>query len=135
MLIVSLRFKYTELQTAITREESTMNEKLVVVWTSGDKDVAKNMVFMYTLNAKKRGWFEDVTFIVWGPSSKLLSDDAELQGTVKEMIDEGVKIEACLRCAENYGVVERLKDLGIDVKLMGEPLSKYLKEERKVITF
>jgi len=112
-----------------------MNEKLVVVWTSGDKEVAKNMVFMYTLNAKKKGWFEDVTFIVWGPSSKLLSDDAKLQETVKEMIDEGVKLEACLRCAENYGVVERLKDLGIDVKLMGEPLSNYLKEDRKVITF
>lgn len=112
-----------------------MNEKLVVVWTSGDKEVAKNMVFMYTLNAKKRGWFEDVTFIVWGPSSKLLSDDTELQGTVKEMLDEGVRLEACLRCAENYGVVEKLKTLGIDVKLMGQPLSDYLKEDRKVITF
>jgi hypothetical protein len=112
-----------------------MSEKLVVVWTSGDKDVAKNMVFMYTLNAKKKGWFEDVTFIVWGPSSKLLSEDTELQGTVKEMIEEGVRVEACLRCAENYGVVEDLKNLGIEVKLMGEPLSNYLKEDRKVITF
>jgi len=135
MLIVSLGFKYNKLQTAITREESTMNEKLVVVWTSGDKDVAKNMVFMYTLNAKKRGWFEDVTFIVWGPSSKLLSEDAELQETLREMLDAGVKLEACLRCAENYGVVEDLKILGIDVKLMGQPLSEYLKEDRKVITF
>ena len=112
-----------------------MNEKLVVVWTSGDKDVAKNMVFMYTLNAKKRGWFEDVTFIVWGPSSKLLSEDAELQESLREMRDEGVSLEACLRCAENYGVVEDLKNLGIDVKLMGQPLSEYLKEDRKVITF
>jgi len=112
-----------------------MNEKLVVVWTSGDKDVAKNMVFMYTLNAKKRGWFEDVTFIVWGPSSKLLSEDAELQETLREMLDAGVKLEACLRCAENYGVVEDLKILGIDVILMGQPLSEYLKEDRKVITF
>ena len=41
-----------------------MHEKLVVGWTSEDKVVTKNMVFMYTLNAKKRGWFEDVTFIV-----------------------------------------------------------------------
>ena len=112
-----------------------MSEKLVVVWTSGDKGVAENMVFMYTLNAKKRGWFEEMTFVVWGPSSKLLSEDADLQGTLKEMIDEGVKLEACLRCAENYGVVEKLKNLGIDVKLMGELLSNYLKEDRKVITF
>lgn len=112
-----------------------MDEKLVVVWTTGDKEVAENMVFMYVLNAKKKGWFKDVTFIVWGPSSKLLCDDAELQGTVKEMIDEGVIVEACQRCAENYGVVEELKELGIDVKFMGEPLSNYLKEDRKVLTF
>lgn len=112
-----------------------MNDKLVVVWTSGDKEVAKNMVFMYSLNAKKRGWFEDVTFIVWGPSSNLLSNDEELQEALKGMIDEGVKVEACLRCAENYGVVEALKGLGIDVKLMGEPLSNYLKEDHRVLTF
>ncbi|KXS47386.1 MAG: hypothetical protein AWL62_2688, partial [Halanaerobium sp. T82-1] len=30
---------------------------LVVLWTSGDKEVAKKMVFMYTLNAKTRGWW------------------------------------------------------------------------------
>ncbi len=27
-------------------------DKLVVVWTSGDKEVALKMVFMYTFNAK-----------------------------------------------------------------------------------
>lgn len=112
-----------------------MKEKLVVVWSSGDKEVAVNMAFMYTLNAKKKGWFEDITFIVWGPSSKLLSDDVELQESLKEMREEGVRLEACLRCAENYGVVEKLKNLGIDVKLMGHLLSEYLKENRKVITF
>lgn len=90
---------------------------------------------MYVLNAKKKEWFKDVTFIVWGPSSELLSDDADLQGNVKEMIDEGVIVEACQRCAENYGVVEKLKALDIDVKFMGEPLSRYLKEDHKVITF
>lgn len=128
-------FKYSDFQTGNVREKRKLSQQLVVVWTSGDKEVAKNMVFMYTLNAKKRGWFEEVTFIVWGPSSKLLSEDTELQGTVKEMIEEGVRLEACLRCAENYGVVEKLKNLDIEVKLMGEPLSNYLKEDRKVITF
>ncbi|SRR6056297_2904880 len=112
-----------------------MSDSLVVVWTSGDREVAKNMVFMYTLNAKKRGWFDEVTFIVWGPSDELLLQDHELQSTVKEMIAEGIKVEACLRCAENYGAVEELEALGIEVKLMGIPLSDYLKEGRKVLTF
>lgn len=44
-------------------------------------------------------------------------------------------MEACLRCAENYNAVEPLTQLGIDVKLMGIPLSDYLKEGRKVLTF
>ncbi|MFO7850331.1 MAG: DsrE family protein [Spirochaetia bacterium] len=112
-----------------------MNDKLVVVWTSGDKEVAENMVFMYTLNAKKKEWFKDVTFIVWGPSTKLLAEDEELQKSLKEMTDEGITIEACLRCAENYKVVPELEKMGVDVKLMGNILSTYLKEDRKVITF
>jgi hypothetical protein len=47
-------------------EERTIapSDKLVVLWTSGDRDVAMNMVFMYTLNAKLAGWWPDVTFIV-----------------------------------------------------------------------
>ncbi len=112
-----------------------MAEKLVVVWTSGDPEVAENMVFMYTLNAKRRGWFEEVTLIVWGPSTELLSRDQVLQRQVEEMRSEGVQLEACLRCAENYGVVEKLQELGIEVKLMGMPLSEYLKEGHRVLTF
>ncbi|WP_197092805.1 hypothetical protein [Labilibaculum euxinus] len=54
-------------------------QKLAVVWTSGDRDVALKMVFMYTYNAKKMGWWDEINLIVWGPSSKLLCEDAELQ--------------------------------------------------------
>ena len=35
-------------------------ELLAVDWTSGDPEVARTMVFRYTLNAKKRGWFDEV---------------------------------------------------------------------------
>ncbi|MGM0431302.1 MAG: DsrE family protein [Spirochaetota bacterium] len=111
-----------------------MSEKLVVLWTSGDREVAQHMVFMYTLNAKKRQWFDEVTLIVWGPSDKLLAEDAELQAGIRNMLDAGVRIECCLRCAENYGVVETLENLGIEVKLMGEPLSEYLKKGYRVLS-
>lgn len=111
-----------------------MAEKLVVLWTSGDPEVAEHMAFMYTLNAMKRGWFQDVTFVVWGPSAALLARDEELRRSIGEMKHEGVRLEACLRCAENYGVVEKLEELGIDVRLMGVPLSDYLKEGRRVLT-
>ncbi len=104
------------------------SNKLAVLWTSGDPDVAEKMGFMYTYNAKKQGWFDDVVLIVWGPSAKLLTENKMLQDYVKEMQKIGVKVEACTACAQMYGVNQQLIDMGIDVKGMGIPLSNYLKE-------
>lgn len=110
-------------------------DKLVVLWTSGDRDAAMNMVFMYTLNAKLSGWWQDITFIVWGPSAKLLSEDAELQSELGKMKEAGIVLEACIACAERYGVTGKLRELGVDVKGMGKPLTEYLKEGRRILTF
>ena len=110
-------------------------EKLVIVWTSGDRDVALKMVYMYTYNAKKYGWWKDITFIIWGPSSKLLSTDKELQDYLKKMKDEGIILKACKACADQYEVSDKLTELGVTVKYMGVELSDFLKEGRHVITF
>jgi len=109
--------------------------RLAVVWTSGDPEVAKRVCFMYTLNAKKQKWFDEVTLIVWGPSAKLLSENKDLQSEVKAMQDAGVKVQACLACADSYGVTEPLRRLGIDVRYMGKPLTDMLKQGWKVLTF
>jgi len=119
-------------------EAQTMSEpdKLMVVWTSGDRDVAIKMVFMYAYNAKKNGWWDEVTLVVWGPSSKLLSTDTELQEYIAKMKDEGVILEACKACADMYGVSDKLGAMGIDVKYMGQPLTDALKAPGwKVVTF
>ena len=109
--------------------------RLVVIWTSGDREVALKCAFMYTINAKMHSWFDDVCLVVWGPSAKLLSEDAELQEYIGRMAQVGVTIEACKACTDQYGVSEKLSALGCDVKYMGEPLTGYLQEERKVLTF
>jgi len=116
-------------------EEAKAPSRLCVVWSSGDPGVAKSVCFMYAHNAKRRAWFDEVHLIVWGPSDKLLVENKELQDEVKAMQKSGVVVEACLACAKKYGVVDALKDLGIDVKLMGEPLSQRLKSDWKVLTF
>ena len=112
---------------------SSEKKSLVVLWTSGDREVALKMVFMYTLNAKLKGWWEEVILIVWGPSAKLLSQDQELQGKIEQMKEAGVALEACKACADMYGVAPDLDALGIEVKYMGVPLSDYLKEDRAVL--
>lgn len=116
-------------------ETTNGKDKLVVLWTSGDRDVALKMVFMYTLNGKMRGWWDEISLVIWGPSSKLLSTDIELQDYIKKIIEEGVGVTACKACADSYGVASELENLGIDVKYMGEPLTNYLKSDWKTITF
>ena len=73
--------------------------------------------------------------MVWGPSAKLLAENEELQNDVKTMQKTGVVVEACVTCANNYGVADALKALDIDVKPMGAPLSDRLKGSWKVLTF
>ncbi len=112
-----------------------VKDSLVVVWSSGDRDVAEKMVFMYTLNSKLRQWWKEVTLIIWGPSAKLISEDIELQDYLKKLKDAGVRLEACITCADMYRVSKKLTTLGVDVKPMGLPLTEYLKEGSAVITF
>jgi len=121
------------LSQTVTQEQTT--DKLVVLWTSDDPYVAERVAFMYTHNAKKNGWFKQVTLIVWGPSAKLISENLKLQEEVKSMQKDGVVVEACIACANAYGVTEDLRKLGYDVKGMGKPLTDYLKSGAKVLTF
>ena len=123
-----------EMETAEGVKDNT-SDKLIVLWTSGDRDVALKMVFMYTYNAKKLKWWEDITFIVWGPSSKLLSEDKEVQAYMGKMIEEGVVVKACKACADQYGVSDKMESLGIEVKYMGEELTTYIKNRNHVVTF
>ena len=109
--------------------------RLAVLWTSGDPEVATKVAFMYTLSAKSQGWFDEVTLIIWGPSSKLLSENAELQVEVAAMATAGVEVVACKACADSYGVSEVLEGMGIEVKFMGQPLTEMLKGDWEVITF
>jgi hypothetical protein len=109
--------------------------QLLVLWTSGDREVALNMVFMYTFNAKKYGWWDTIRFIVWGPSSRLLSEDEELQGEIQKMKDVGIELYACKACSDNYGVSDKLKELEIDVKYIGKDFTSMLKQGWVCLTF
>ncbi len=117
------------------KKEGPEPSRLCVVWSSGDPGVAKNVCFMYTLNAKKVKWFDTVHLVVWGPSAKLLIESEDLQAEMKAMQKAGVKTEACLACAKRYGVDDDLRKMGIDVAYMGKPLSDRLKGDWLVIVF
>jgi len=114
--------------------EISANEKMVILWTSGDREVALKMVFMYTFNAQKRQWWKDITLVVWGPSAKLLTEDKELQDYMKQIMESGVTVKACKGCSDQYGISDQLEELGITVLYIGKELSDYVKEGRNMLT-
>jgi hypothetical protein len=113
-----------------------MSEKKIlhVLWTNGDPITAEKMVFMYTINSLKKGWWEKVNLIIWGAPAKLVSEDVNIQKKVKEALDAGVHISACKACADQLGVSESLEKLGIEVAYMGVPLTEILNSEERLLT-
>jgi hypothetical protein len=125
-------------QSENSKEKEAFGEnRISILWTSGDPAVAEHVVMPYSFYSKKAGWFDEVRLIVWGPSSKLLSESEAFQKKIAELQEAGVIVEACVVCADSYGVSDQFREMGIEVIPMGEPLSDRLKSdgEWKVITF
>lgn len=122
-------------QTLSAQMETDNSEKLVVLWASGDKDVAEKSCLMYTHAACKYEWFKEVTLIIWGPSARLVVEDQDIRKKVLAMQEDGVKLEACIACANMLGVTEELLELGVDVKGMGTQLTEYLKSGYHVLSY
>ena len=59
-----------------------MKNELMIVWTTSNRDTILNMICLYALNAKLKGWFDEVTVLVWGASQQVLSEDNEIRETV-----------------------------------------------------
>ncbi len=112
-------------------EEKT---KLYILWTNDNPVTAELMVFMYGVNAKKRQWWQEVTIIVWGATTKLVAENKKIQELIEEAQLEGVHITACRACADQLGVTSRLKELNIEVIYWGEPLTQLLKNNEKLLT-
>ena len=67
---------------------------------------------------------------VWMPESAF-----DFQEHIIEMKEKGVRLLACKKCSDMYGVSDDLKRLGIEVKYMGKPLTDYLRNDNyRVLT-
>ncbi|MDC7124111.1 MAG: DsrE family protein [Spirochaetales bacterium] len=111
-----------------------MNSKLNILWTNADPVTAELMVMMYARNSLARGWWESVQIIIWGATTKLIAENETIRKKLLELQSNGIEINACLVCAEELGVADKLKESGISVKKMGLPLTEILKSEEKLIT-
>lgn len=111
-----------------------MKNELFILWTNDNPITSEKMVCMYGHNSILENWWDEVTIIIWGATAKYVGVDKSIQKRLITMIEDGVKVSACKACADQLGVTPILKDLGIEVIYWGEPLTKLLKEDKKVIT-
>lgn len=107
---------------------------LYILWTNDNPITAEKMVFMYAINGIRQGWWEEVTLIIWGAPALLVSKNGDIQDKVQEALDAGVHLTACKACADQLGVTAKLKELGIVVEYLGQPLTELLKNNEQLLT-
>ncbi len=112
-----------------------MPSKVFALVCSGDREVALEVGLVYPLNAAKKGWMDEVKVIFFGPSEKVVANDAEVQARVKEVLEQGVEVLACKWCADRMGITEKLEAVGIKVVYVGSVISDLLKEGWASLSF
>lgn len=110
-------------------------DKLLIVWSSGEVEVAKKLVLLYGSVALPRGYWDEIHLMVWGPSAKLLAENEEVQDMLATVLKTGVKASVCVVCSDDYGVTEQLREMGVEPSHTGELLTQALKSGWKVVTF
>jgi hypothetical protein len=111
-----------------------MSKKAKILWTTDNKETALHMVCLYAHNALLKGWMDEVEVLVWGASQRLIVEDAEVRAKVEAMIRDGVKVVACLKCADSLEITAPLQTCGIDVHYTGELLSTWINSGESVIS-
>jgi hypothetical protein len=110
------------------------NDQLYVLWTSGEQVTFEEMVGMFVYNAKKNGWWKEITLIIWGASAKLVGENESVQQKIIALIEKGVHVSACQACARDLGVTEILENLGVEVVSWGTRLTGVIKSGNHLIT-
>jgi hypothetical protein len=111
-----------------------VSDHLYILWTNDNPVSAEKMVFMYGINSRLRGWWSEVTIIIWGATPQLVCENEVVQEKIREAQEAGVHLTACKACADQLGVTAQLEEMGIEVMYWGEPFTKLLKNDEKLIT-
>lgn len=122
------------LEATLREIESAGDDHLYILWTNADITTSKLMVFMYAENALKNHWWEKVTVIVWGATTKLVAENEEVQEAIRRMQAIGVEFTACITCAKELKVEDELHGMGIHLLKWGQPLTALLKGGKHLVS-
>ena len=112
-----------------------MATKVFILLSSGDRELALDVGLVYSLNAAKNKWMDEVKVIIFGPAEKLAVYSPEVQEKLKELQETGIEIMACKWLADEWNITGKLEDLGIKVVYVGTIISQLLKDGWASLTF
>lgn len=123
-----------DLEETLQSIEAAGDESLYILWTNADPLTAEKMVFMYAKNSMLYEQWEKLTIIVWGATTKLVAEDAQIQEQVRYLQSLGVHFTACVTCAKELGVEDKIAALDIDLVKWLKPLTALLKGRKHLLT-
>ena len=109
-------------------------DKLLIVWTSGDIEVADKMALMYSGVMMERKYWDEAILMVWGASVKLLANNPRLKEKIAKIAASGVQVCACVACVDEYGVRGEYEAMGIEIVHTGITMTECLKDGWRSIT-
>ncbi|SEA24372.1 hypothetical protein SAMN05660420_01572 [Desulfuromusa kysingii] len=102
----------------------------VLIWlASGDLDKLQPGI-IYGTNARKNGWVDDVQFVVFGESEKVMLEHPETFAILQEN-----NTAYCKFVADDLGITSSLTKKGANIIYVGDYISNFIKEGYQVITF
>lgn len=95
--------------------------KFNIIWTFDNPGTFKFMVSKLALDTLTQKGCERVQITLWGPTTRLVAEQEQVQRGIRELMDAGVYVVACRASAEEYKVVERLEAFGgIELKKLSK---------------
>ncbi|NQV14555.1 DsrE family protein [bacterium] len=104
-----------------------MSSKILVIISTGDPSKAQTGM-MYTVNALKNAWMEDVKLFFFGPAEATLLQDERLQHLLEEYQNEGESVVACKIIADRDGHAKDISALGVQVQYVGQQISSLIQD-------
>ncbi len=114
--------------------EEVSEKHLHIFWINGDPLTSEEMVLMYARNSMLRGWWDRVTVVIWGAPQKMIFENEAVLAKVRIAKMAGVEFTACVACALDLGVKEKLDAEGVEVIPWGLKLTQLIKEHKPFLT-
>ena len=103
-----------------------MSSKLLIIIATGEKEKAQAGM-MYTHNAIKYRWLDDIKVIFFGPSERLVAEDEDMAKRAQEI----AKLSECVACkyiSDKESLSGNLAKLGIKIEYVGPIISNLIKD-------